>query len=312
MDSVARHSSATKTGPSTGKWRSLIRANFLVLTVVIVLVGLSAAVYERRSFDAPRAILVLIGALLAHISANVFNNYFDYKMGIDLATEKTPFSGGVDVLVNGQIRPPTAFLLGSCCLLGAILIGVYFVRILPWPLIAIIAYGAFSICFYTPYLSRLHGMSEIIAGTNFGLMALAAYVTQTGVISATAISIFIPTSILVCLLLFLNEFPDAKADGLAGRRHLILLLGNKGASRLYVLLLVTVYISIALPVLAKLNPISNMIALGTMPLAWKAGRIVMKSYDEIDHLVHALALNVLVVLGTLALISLGFFIGLFL
>ena len=155
-------------------------------------------------------------------------------------------------------------------------------------------------------------MSEIIAGTNFGLMALAAYVTQTGVISATATSIFIQTSILVGALLFLNEFPDAKADGLAGRRHLILLLGNKRASKLYVLLLVVVYISIALPVLAKLNPISNMIALATAPLAWKAGRIVMKSYDEIDHLVHALALNVLVVLGTIALISLGFFIGLFL
>ena len=128
---------------------SLIRANFLVLTVVIVVVGLSAAVYERRSFDSIRAILVLMGALLAHISANVFNNYFDYKTGIDRITEKTPFSGGVDVLAKDEIRPSTAFLLGSCCLLGAILIGVYFVRIFPWPLIAIIAYGAFSICFYT-------------------------------------------------------------------------------------------------------------------------------------------------------------------
>jgi len=297
---------------SAGKWMSLIRANFLVLTVVSVLTGFSAAIYERCPFNAVNALLALVGALFAHISANVFNNYFDYKMGVDQMTVKTPFSGGVDVLVKGHIRPSTAFLFGLCCLLGAALVGIYFVRIFFWPMLAIVVYGGLSIYFYTPYLSRLHGVSEIIAGTNFGLMGLGAYVTQTGLISATALSVFVPVSILVGMLLFLNEFPDIEADRSAGRRHLMLLLGRKMASRLYVLLLVSVYISIVLPVLMGVTPLSSMIALATGPLAWTAGRIVVKSYDKIDSLARAMALNVLIVLGTTALISLGLLLGIFL
>ena len=166
-------------------------------------------------------------ALLAHMAVNVFNNYFDYKLEVDRYTPKTPFSGGINLIVNNQIKPSTAFQVGVLCLIGAGLVWVYFLKLFFWPLFPIIVYGAISIYFYTAYLSRIPALSEIIAGTNYGFIMLGASLTQYGNIGLVDFAVFILVSMLVGLLLFLNEFPDVEVDKMAGRKHLIILLGRK-------------------------------------------------------------------------------------
>ena len=49
------------------------------------------------------------------------------------------------------------------------------------------------------FFRDIHALSELVAGSGFGLMGLGAYVTQTGVIDATGIAIFVPITILVAL-----------------------------------------------------------------------------------------------------------------
>ncbi len=119
---------------SIGKWLQLLRANFLVLTVVTVFAGLAASFYQNHTINFLNATLCLIGALLAHMAVNVFNNYFDYKLEVDKYTPKTPFSGGINLIVNNQIKPSTAFQVGVLCLIGAGLVGVYFLKLFFWPL----------------------------------------------------------------------------------------------------------------------------------------------------------------------------------
>jgi len=182
----------------------ITRANFLLLTVVIVAAGLSASFYAHGVFNPFDAIIVLIGALLTHMAANVFNNYFDYKSKIDARTIKTPFSGGVDILVKGAMKPSAAFGVGLACLAGAAMIGAYFLTRGLYSLFPILLYGLVAILFYTPLLSRVHALSEIVAGTGFGFMALGAYVVEARVVDATGIAVFVPVSILVGLLMFLN------------------------------------------------------------------------------------------------------------
>ena len=63
------------------KLKSLLmvaRAPFLFLTVSCISVGFAAAVYDGF-FNSLHVFLALIGSLLAHISVNVLNEYFDYK-----------------------------------------------------------------------------------------------------------------------------------------------------------------------------------------------------------------------------------------
>ena len=202
-------------------WLMLIRPQFLLLSVVLVLLGTSIAVYNGY-FNALYFILALVGLVLLHISVNVLNNYFDYKSGIDKETKKTPFSGGVDVLVDGTINPSKAYGVGLATLAAGLLIGVYFFYNVGWALLPLVAVGVFSVYFYTPVLSKLH-IGEVFAGLGLGtLPVMGAYFIQAGVFNLPALVAAIPSWVLTHNLLLLNEFPDAEADKEGGRRHIVI------------------------------------------------------------------------------------------
>ena len=289
-----------------GNLVSLTRANFLPLTIVIVLAGLAAAFYSHRTFLPIDAALVMVGALLTHASVNAFNNYFDYRSKIDAKTPKTPFSGGVDILVKGMMKPSEALTVCLFTLICAALIGAYFLVRLFNVLLPLIVYGAIIIVFYTPVLSRVPALSEIVAGSGFGLMGLGVYVTQTGLIDAAGIAILIPITILVALLLFLNEFPDAEVDRVGGRRHIVILLGKKGSAWLYVAGEAATYASIVLAVAVGAAPFPVLVSLLSLPLAYKAGRLTLRNYNRTRDLVPALGSNVLFILSTITLMACGF------
>lgn len=172
-------------------WLMFIRAPFLLLSVVLVLLGTSVAVYDGH-FNVINFILAVVGLVLLHISVNVLNNYFDYKSGIDKETKKTPFSGGVDVLVDGTINPSTAYGVGLGTLAVGLLIGVYFFKNVGWELLPLVLVGAFSVYFYTPVLARL-GIGEAFAGLGLGtLPVMGAYFVQTGTFNLPALVAAIP------------------------------------------------------------------------------------------------------------------------
>lgn len=290
------------------KWLKLVRANFLLLTPIVLIPGWTAAYYDGYMLNTVHILLTLIGCLLAHISVNVFNNYFDYVKGIDFKTFKTPFSGGVDTLVNGELKPKHAYITGLLSLTGAVIIGVYFIYIYPVVLLLVVL-GMVSIYFYTQYISRIPVLSEFVVGLNFGLMPLGAYIVLTGRISPTTIAVFIPVSILVGILLYLNEFPDIEIDREAGRRHAVVILGLEKASKLYIVLLTLTYTTILVSVALRILPATCLIALASTPLAYKAVRIVLVKHNTIHELIPALALNVQIVLATPLLIAIGLIIA---
>lgn len=262
------------------------------------------------------ALLTLIGALLIHMAVNVLNNYFDYKYGVDVLTIKTPFSGGVDVLVKGYIKPSHAYFLGIFCLMASATIGLYLVfsYFLFKPalllLMAILIYGGFSAYFYNPLISKVPGLSEIVAGTNFGLIALGSSLIQMGHVSSLSIGVFIIVSIHVGLLLLLNELPDVEADLIAGRRHIVILIGRRGASKLYTLMVFSVYILTVTLILVGIFPITMLLTLLTLPLAVKSSKIALKHYDNLNIFVKAQAFNTLIVLINIGLISVTLILGL--
>lgn len=230
---------------------------------------------------------------------------------IDSRTIKTPFSGGVDILVKGKMKGSSALLVAVACLTMAAAIGTYFLVQFFSTLLPIAVYGALAIVLYTPVLSKIHGISEVVAGFGFGVMGLGTYVTQTGAIDLVGIAVFVPVSILVGLLLFLNEFPDAEADRIGGRRHLVILMGKRRAAILYVVATAATYLSIIYAVLAGVLPLAVIVALLTLPIAFKACRLVLQEYGDIQKLVPALGLNVIMILVTILLIGVGFVFALF-
>jgi len=78
-------------------WLMLPRFQFLPLTVIMVSLGTAIGAYEGY-FHFGHFLLAMIGSLLVHMTVNVINDYHDYVDGIDLNTQRTPFSGGSGVL----------------------------------------------------------------------------------------------------------------------------------------------------------------------------------------------------------------------
>jgi len=289
-----------------GNLVSVTRANFLPLTIVIVLAGLGGAFYAHRIFNALDALLVLAGALLTHASVNAFNNYFDYRSKIDARTPKTPFSGGVEILVKGAMKPSTALIVSIVTLIVAAAIGIYFLALFFSALLPIVLYGALAIVLYTPVISKIHGISEVVAGSGFGFMGLGVYVTQAGLIDGTGWAIFVPVTILVAMLLFLNEFPDAEVDREAGRRHVVILVGKRWASRIYATALLATYASIILSVVFRVAPWTVLVSLLTIPMAFRAARGALSNYERTAELIPAMGMNVITILSTILLMAVGF------
>ncbi|MBC8924011.1 1,4-dihydroxy-2-naphthoate polyprenyltransferase, partial [Escherichia coli] len=64
------------------KWWTLLRPHTLVASFVPVFLGTSVAM-SYTSFHFTRFIVMLIACFFIQTSANLFNEYFDYKKGQD-------------------------------------------------------------------------------------------------------------------------------------------------------------------------------------------------------------------------------------
>jgi len=289
-------------------WLLETRPQFLLLSVTLVLLG-TAISRHQGCFDLLKFVLTLIGLLLAHSSVNVLNDYFDYKSGIDLETTRTPFSGGSGVLPSGLLKPKGVYIFGVACLMAALAIGIYLTFISGWQLLPLIFLGGPVIYFYTSHLTKWL-VGEFWAGLGLGMLpVLGTYFVQTGRYSAEAVVASLTPGFLTANLLLLNEFPDVEADKKGGRYNLVIALGPKTAGRLYAGLMALTYLSIICGVVLKLMPPASLIGLASMPFAFKAISVTFKHYDNIQKLIPALKANVITVLGTNALVAIGYFLS---
>ncbi|UCH43650.1 MAG: prenyltransferase [Dehalococcoidales bacterium] len=289
------------------KWLLVIRSPFLALAVVLAFLG-NCIAWHFGAFNWGYALLTGFGLLLAHISVNVFNEYFDYKSGIDLETVKTPFSGGSGALPSGIVSPREALWLGLATLLVIVPIGIYFVVVQGWLLLPLLLVAAVCIVFYSPVILKW-GWPEWAPGVGLGFLpVMGVYFAQSGEYTWPVAIAAVPSGILVHNLLLLNEFPDVEADKKTGRKTTPITMGGAAASKFYVATTVLVYVWIIGAVIAGQMPVFSLLALLTLPIAIKAIGGALK-YDDPARLVPAMASNVLVVLITQFLLGIGYILA---
>jgi len=293
-------------------WLMQIRLPFLVLTPVSVFLGISVVVYELpvSVLDLDRGplhiALAFIGALLSHIAVNVFNEYFDYKSGVDFRTRRTPFSGGSGVLTEGLLNPRSVYALGIVCVLVIIGIGAYFFTRHGALIIPLGIVGLLNVYFYTTVFTRSPLLCAIAPGLGFGpLMVMGTYFALTGTYSlASGLASLVPF-FLVSNLLLLNQFPDVEADASANRRHLPIAVGRRRSAEVYTALVAAAYVSLVVPALVGVLPYMSLLGLLTLPLGFAAVKGALRYYDQIDNLIPVLGRNVLLVLLCPLLMAIG-------
>ena len=248
-----------------------IRIPFLILTPVCVLLGISIVVFNQHNVDNTIAILILLGALSAHISVNTLNEYLDFKSGLDLITKKTKFSGGSGALPDNPEAAMAVLTVGVVSLVITVIIGVFFIWKYGTAIMPIGIIGILLITTYTQWINKHPILCLIAPGIGFGFLMIAG--TQfilTGKYDSLSWLIALVPFFLVNNLLLLNQYPDIDSDTSVGRNHFPIAFGITRSNIVYAvfagapILLITTY------VLNNYLPASSLIALLPMPLAFFA------------------------------------------
>jgi 1,4-dihydroxy-2-naphthoate octaprenyltransferase len=202
------------------------------------------------------------------MAVNIFNEWSDMRTGIDLATERTPFSGGSGTLPAGGMSPRAALLFGIACSAVGLAVGLFFFRRVGPVLLPIMVAGATCVLIYTEVLARL-GIGEVAAGLGLGgLPVVGAALVNSGEIGAAAVAAGVPASFMTFNLLLLNEFPDEAADRAGGRKNLILLFGRRPAAWIWAAAAVATPLSIVVAVaMSVLPPLALAACLPSLMLA---------------------------------------------
>ncbi len=295
------------------KLKSLLgtmRLPFLMLTPVSVALGVGTAYRQLPDLNWMSVFLVLIGALSAHISVNVFNEYFDFKSGLDTKTSRTPFSGGSGTLPTNPKIERASFWLAWITFVITAFIGLYFVWLKGWQLLPIGILGLLLLVTYTTWWVKNPILCLLAPGLGFGiLMVMGTHFSLTGTYSWTSFIVALVPTFLVSNLLLLNQFPDVEPDQSVGRRHFPITIGLSASIMLYGVILALAYLFIIIGVLFALLPVLSVIALFTSILAWYVYQNATKNIENIPALIPSMSINVIITLSTPILLAISLFVG---
>ena len=283
-----------------------MRVDFLYLDVACVLLGTSAAVWTHGKINILYLILAFIGAVCAHIAVNALIEYSDFKSGLDLQTEPTPFSGGSGTLGDRPDLAPTVLRVAIACLTITALIGLFFLFVRGWAIVPLGLLGRLVIVVYTNWITHYPLISVIVSGLGFGLlMVTGTYYVLTGEFTGTAIfASLIPFFLGNCLLL-LNQFPDVEVDQAVGRRNLPIVIGKRASSIVYGLLLAATYVSMAIGVWLGYLPMASLLGLLTLPMAVITAIGVYRYAEDLPKLIRYMGFNVILNIATPVLMAIG-------
>lgn len=287
----------------------VMRLPFLILGPACVFAAMALAIHDKGSVSVLWAVLCFVGGILAHIAVNALNEYDDFKSGLDLKTNPTPFSGGSGTLKKYPTQAILALITGIVASILVFAIGLYFFTFRGWPIVFIGLLGLFIIGIYTPILNRYPFWCLVAPGLGFGtLMVLGSYFVLTGRFTLPAVLVSFIPFFLVSNLLLLNEFPDVDADKTIGRRHFPILIGRKASAWIFAAFNAATYLVILLAVIFGLFPAWTLLGLLTLIFAVPNSIKVLRNANDLPALIPSLPVNVLVNILTPVLVGIGFLI----
>ena len=247
------------------------------------------------SFSMINFVLCTVGVLFAHLSTNMFNDYFDNIDGTDTGNYNyfQQVSGGSRAIELGLISisktKSSAILLMFIAILFGIttLFNAYSDNI--FPIITITITALFLGYFYTAPPIRLvarNGLGEISIFSVFGpLMVLGTgFAIFKGNFLASSyfndlLILSLPVGLLTTNILLINEFPDYEGDLKTGKNHLVVTFGKKNSRYIYLLNLVIISL-ITLYSATTLNPILFLPLLFVLFYGSKITIHIFKNYNK--------------------------------
>lgn len=217
-------------------WWIALRPFSFPASVMSVLFGaVLAVVVTDVTINTPLMILAVISMTLLHGGANILNDVYDFRRGLD--TRVLPVSGAV---VRGLVTPETAIRGALAFFAAGVLGGLVIVWVVGWAVLAIGLAGVAIGVLYsaTPAALKYHALGDLAVFLNFGILgALGGWVTQTGEPAWLPVVWSIPLSLLVVAILHANNWRDIAQDTAKGCTTVAALLGDRRSAPYYAFLL---------------------------------------------------------------------------
>lgn len=223
---------------SVKAWFLAARPKTLTGAAVPVMIGISAAVaMYGSSVRVVPAVLCMLFALVMQIDANFVNDYFDFMKGTDdeqrLGPKRACAQGWITA---AAMRCGLLYTTILACAVGLPL--VYFGG---WEMI-LVGFACVVFCFlYTISFSYI-GLGDVLVLVFFGLVPvcmtywLVASPTPLMSMPWPVIVLSVACGLIIDTLLVVNNYRDIDNDRRAGKRTLIVRIGERGGLLLYILL----------------------------------------------------------------------------
>jgi 1,4-dihydroxy-2-naphthoate octaprenyltransferase len=207
---------------------------------------------------------MIIAAMIVQATANMFNDYFDFKNGQDQEKWKDAHERKGNEPAHHSIPYAAISMLSIAVILGAWLS----IQSSWW--VALI--GSVSILFGYLYsagsrsLSAL-GLGELTAAVFLGFVtATLSYVVQGYAIDGYILALALTFALLISTMILSNNIRDLKKD-IGFRNTLPMKLGRKNAVRLLSSLLAVIYVWAITLIIANIVPWTAVMSLFAIPVA---------------------------------------------
>ena len=241
-------------GMGAGIWR-LADPKITLASAASMIVGATAAAWQGPLAWGWLALTVL-GIFCVEAGKNASGEIFDWDSGDDQAIredERTPFSGGKRVIVDGLLTRTQTAGVAAVFYAGAIISGLLIVFAREPAVLWVGMVGVGLAFFYhaPPLRLAYRGLGELAVTLAYGpVIAAGTYLVQRHTIDAPVLWASVPLGLAIGAFLWINEFPDARADAAAGKRTLVVRLGRPAAARWFSFIIGVAYAAVAvLPVL---------------------------------------------------------------
>lgn len=275
----------------------IIRLPFLLLAPVCVFLAAGLAYSMTGEIDWGLLSLILFAAISAHIGVNALNEYQDFHSGLDLQTERTPFSGGSGTLPENPHLAPLALKISVVAIVLTVMSGLLLIYLQGTELLLPGLVGLALIMLYTKVINRYPVLCLLSPGLGFGiLMVGGSYFALTGSYNKEVFLVSLIPFFLVNNLLLLNQFPDVKADREAGRRHLLTQHGFKSGSLVYLLFLLLAALALIASVYLGILPLYSLSGLLLIAIGIPVYRAANNTGSDVAPLIPYMGANVGMVL----------------
>jgi 1,4-dihydroxy-2-naphthoate octaprenyltransferase len=253
---------------------SMVRYRFFLYAGLLpYLLGAAWAYGRAGMFDAIAFWSGLAGVVFAVVGVEAFNEYFDSRMGTDR-------------VFNPADPPPMSdavLWLGVAAFAIAFAVGVQLTLAGGWPILAFALLGGAAAIFYVapPIRWAYRGLGELVIALSYGpWMVLGSLYLHTRTVSLQALLGSLVPGFLIMALAVVNAIPDYHQDRLVGKRNLVVRLGRRRASVLYLALAGAGLAVVPIGVGLGTFPAASLGALFALPLLVKSARAAWTTYES--------------------------------